>query len=121
MEGQHKIKREQYTILFQVADRRKRGRIDIKDFATFDNLLKKPDAEYEIAFRLFDEKGTGVIKFDEFMKLYNQNKGKDTLAFDFNSGWAGLYLGGSRHRHDITYPQFSQMLRALQGERIRQA
>ena len=83
--------------------------------------MKKPDAEYEIAFRLFDEKGTGVIKFDEFIKLYSQNKGKDTLAFDFNSGWAGLYLGGSRHRHDITYPQFSQMLRALQGERIRQA
>ena len=91
------------------------------DFATFDNLLKKPDAEYEIAFRLFDEKGTGVIKFDEFIRLYNQNKGKDSLAFDFNSGWAGLYLGGTRHRHDITYPQFSQMLRALQGERIRQA
>ena len=83
--------------------------------------MKKPDAEYEIAFRLFDEKGTGVIRFDEFIKLYTQNKGKDTLAFDFNSGWAGLYLGGSRHRHDITYPQFSQMLRALQGERIRQA
>ena len=104
-----------------MADRRKRGRIDLKDFATFDNLLKKPDAEYEIAFRLFDEKGTGVIKFDEFIKLYSQNKGKESLSFDFNSGWAGLYLGGSRHRHDITYPQFSQMLRALQGERIRQA
>ena len=104
-----------------MADRRKRGKIDIRDFATFDNLLKKPDAEYEIAFRLFDEKGTGVIKFEEFIKLYNQNKGEDTLAFDFNSGWAGLYLGGTKHRHDITYPQFSQMLRALQGERIRQA
>ena len=30
-------------------------------------------------------------------------------------------MGSKRHRHDITYPQFSQMLRGLQGERIRQA
>jgi solute carrier family 25 aspartate/glutamate transporter 12/13 len=83
--------------------------------------LNKPDAEYEIAFRLFDEDGTGTIKYDDFQRLYNQNKGTDTIPFDWNSEWASLYVGSRRHRHDITYPQFSQMLRGLQGERIRQA
>lgn len=70
---------------------------------------------------MFDEKGTGTIKYDDFMKLYNQNKGAETIPFDWNSEWASLYVGSKRNRHDITYPQFSQMLRALQGERIRQA
>jgi len=84
-------------------------------------LLAKPDAEYEIAFRLFDEDGTGTINYDDFQRLYNQNKGTDSIPFDWNSEWASLYVGSRKRRHDITYPQFSQMLRGLQGERIRQA
>ncbi|KAL8694875.1 MAG: hypothetical protein Q9218_000539 [Villophora microphyllina] len=120
-EDYHKIGREQYGILFQIADRRKTGRITLQDWGAFENLLSKPDAEYEIAFRLFDEKGTGTIKYEDFQKLYNQNKGDNTIPFDWNSEWASLYIGGRKHRHDMTYPQFSQMLRGLQGERVRQA
>ncbi|KAI4203166.1 MAG: hypothetical protein LQ350_002042 [Teloschistes chrysophthalmus] len=120
-EDYHKIKREQYGILYQIADRRKTGRISLQDWGAFENLLAKPDAEYEIAFRLFDEKGTGTIKYEDFQKLYNQNKGDNTIPFDWNCEWASLYIGGRKHRHDMTYPQFSQMLRGLQGERIRQA
>jgi solute carrier family 25 aspartate/glutamate transporter 12/13 len=84
-------------------------------------LLSKPDAEYEIAFRLFDENGTGTIKYDNFQKLYNLNKGEQSIPFDWSCEWASLYIGGKRRRHDMTYPQFCQMLRGLQGERIRQA
>ena len=83
--------------------------------------MSKPDAEYEIAFRLFDEDGTGTIKYDNFQKLYNLNKGDDSIPFDWNCEWASLYIGSRKKRHDMTYPQFSQMLRGLQGERIRQA
>ncbi|KAI9724785.1 MAG: hypothetical protein M1812_000061 [Candelaria pacifica] len=120
-EDYHKIKREQYAILFQVADRRGAGQINLQDWGTFENLLAKPDAEYEIAFRLFDVNGTGTVKYDDFQKLYNLNKGSDSIPFDWNCEWATLYIGGKKHRHDMTYPQFSQMLRGLQGERIRQA
>ena len=104
-----------------MADRKNVGRISVHDWAAFENLLAKPDAEYEIAFRLFDENGMGTIKSEDFFRLYNQNKGPDSVPFDWNCEWASLYVGSKRHRHDITYPQFSQMLRGLQGERIRQA
>lgn len=120
-EDYHKIKREQYGILFRVADRRKTGRVNLADWAAFENLLAKPDAEYEIAFRLFDVEGTGTVKYETFQKLYNQNKGSDSIPFDWNSEWASLYIGSKKTRHDMTYPQFAQMLRGLQGERIRQA
>ncbi|KAJ6085993.1 hypothetical protein N7486_010274 [Penicillium sp. IBT 16267x] len=120
-EDYHKIKREQYGILFQVADRRRHGKLSLSDWTTFENLLTKPDAEYEIAFRLFDLDGSGSVKFDTVQGLYNLNKTADSIPFDWNSEWASLYTGRTKTRHDMTYPQFSQMLRGLQGERIRQA
>jgi solute carrier family 25 aspartate/glutamate transporter 12/13 len=120
-EDYHKIKREQYGILFRVADRRRSGKLSLSDWATFENLLTKPDAEYEIAFRLFDLDGSGTVKWETVKGLYNLNKSADSIPFDWNSEWASLYTGRTKSRHDMTYPQFSQMLRGLQGERIRQA
>jgi solute carrier family 25 aspartate/glutamate transporter 12/13 len=93
----------------------------LQDWAIFENLLDKPDAEYEIAFRLFDPDGTGRVKYDDFLKTYNLNKGENTIPFDWNCEWAALYIGDKRKRHDMTYPQFAQMLRGLQGEKVRQA
>lgn len=49
-----KIGRAQYSILFKVADSRKRGLVSWDDFAVFQTLLKRPDADYWIAFQYFD-------------------------------------------------------------------
>ncbi|CRK23788.1 hypothetical protein BN1723_013125 [Verticillium longisporum] len=117
----HKIKREQYGILFRVADRKDAGRISLSEWAAFENLLMKPDAEYEIAFRLFDVSRTGSVKYEDFRQLYELNKGETSIPFDWECEWAKLYIGGKKKRHQMDYPQFSQMLRGLQGERIRQA
>ncbi|KAK1594736.1 mitochondrial carrier domain-containing protein, partial [Colletotrichum navitas] len=117
----HKIKREQYGILFGVADRKGVGKITLSEWAAFENLLMKPDAEYEIAFRLFDVDRTGNVKYEDFRKLYELNKGPDSIPFDWECEWAKLYIGSKKKRHHMDYPQFSQMLRGLQGERIRQA
>ncbi|ROT40869.1 mitochondrial carrier [Sodiomyces alkalinus F11] len=120
-EDYHKIKREQYGILFPVADRKGTGRINLSQWAAFENLLMKPDAEYEIAFRLFDVEGTGQVKYEDFRHLYELNKGPGSIPFDWECEWAKLYIGSQKKRHHMDYPQFSQMLRGLQGERIRQA
>ncbi|KAF1730853.1 Calcium-binding mitochondrial carrier protein Aralar1 [Beauveria bassiana] len=117
----HKIRREQYLILFRVADRRGQGRVSLSDWHFFENILAKPDAEYEIAFRLFDVERTGNVKYDDFRRLYELNKGPENIPFDWDCEWAKLYIGSRSKRHNLDYPQFSQMLRGLQGERIRQA
>lgn len=91
------------------------------DWGVFENLLMKPDSEYEIAFRLFDVDRTGNVKYDDFRKLYELNKGANNIPFDWDCEWAKLYIGSRKKRHNLDYPQFSQMLRGLQGERIRQA
>lgn len=120
-EDYHKIKRSQYAILFSIADRRAKGRISLSDWGTFNNLLAKPDAEYEIAFRLFSDSETGLVDFNSFKDVYSKNKEPGAIPFDWDSEWAALYIGGKKHRHSMTYPQFAQMLRGLQGERVRQA
>ncbi|KZZ97466.1 Mitochondrial carrier domain protein [Moelleriella libera RCEF 2490] len=120
-EDYHKIKRDQYSILFRVADTKGNGRVTLKDWGVFENLLSKPDAEYEIAFRSFDVDRTGHVKYDDFRRLYELNKGPDNIPFNWDCEWAKLYIGSRKKRHNLDYPQFSQMLRGLQGERIRQA
>ncbi|KAK0639029.1 mitochondrial carrier domain-containing protein [Cercophora newfieldiana] len=120
-EDYHKIKREQYSILFRIADRNHSGKVTLGDWAYFENLLSKPDAEYEIAFRLFDVERLGTVKYDDFRRLYELNKGPDSIPFDWDCEWAKLYIGCKTKRHSMDYQQFSQMLRGLQGERIRQA
>ncbi|KAF4119592.1 solute carrier family 25 (mitochondrial aspartate/glutamate transporter), member 12/13 [Geosmithia morbida] len=117
----HKIKREQYSILFRVADRKNNGRVTMSDWGVFENLLTKPDSEYEVAFRLFDVDRTGNVRYDDFRQLYELNKGADSIPFDWDGEWAKLYIGSRQNRHNLDYPQFAQMLRGLQGERIRQA
>ena len=49
-----RINRAQFGILFRVADRAKIGRISWDDFYLFETILKRPDAEYWIAFQYFD-------------------------------------------------------------------
>jgi len=119
-EDYHKIKREQYAILFYVADRRHRGHVNFQDWIAFENLLAKPDAEYDVAFRLFDTEGSGSISYDTFQKIFS-SKEEGRIPFNWNCDWATLYAGASKSRHGLDYTQFSQMLRGVTGERLRQA
>lgn len=95
--------------------------MDIHDWTVFNNLLAKADSEYEIAFKLFCDNQTGLVDFNGFKETYARNRSNDTIPFNWDSDWAKLYLGGRKNRHSMTYPQFAQMLRGLQGERVRQA
>ena len=104
-----------------MADRTHKGKLTLADWGYFENILSKPDAEYEIAFRLFDVERLGTVKYEDFRRLYELNKGPESIPFDWNCEWAKLYIGSKTKRHDMNYQQFSQMLRGLQGERVRQA
>ena len=49
-----RIGRGQFATLFRVADITKRGLLSWDDFVVFQTLLKRPDADYYIAFQYFD-------------------------------------------------------------------
>lgn len=91
------------------------------DFHAYENLISKPDADYEAPFRLFDMDGNGQVDINELKKIIEAHKGPDSIPFDWDSEWATLYIGDAKNRHAMTYPQFAQMMRGLVGERIRQA
>ncbi|KAI9312276.1 olfactory receptor [Dichotomocladium elegans] len=115
-----KIQREQFGLLYKVADRSNKGLVSFEDFVIFQNLLSKPDAEYEIAFRLFDVNGTGKVTFDQFKEVLSSNMPKDAVPFDFDCDWLKLYIGTKEGKHELSYEEFSQLLKGLQGERLRQ-
>ena len=50
----NKISRPQFATLFRVADANKRGLVSWDDFVVFETILKRPDADYWIAFQYFD-------------------------------------------------------------------
>ncbi|KAI9290719.1 mitochondrial carrier [Neoconidiobolus thromboides FSU 785] len=115
------LKREHYGILFNLADTRKRGLLSFTDFVVFEDLLAKPDAEYIIAFKLFDLDNSGKVSVDEFKSVLSQNWDPDSVPFDFESDWLKMYTGGKGPQHEIQFNSFCQLLKGLQAERIRQS
>ncbi|KAI8595341.1 mitochondrial carrier domain-containing protein [Dissophora ornata] len=119
-EDYKRLQRSQYGVLFNVADQSRSGTLSLSDFTVFENLLSLPDAEYEIAFRLFDTEGTGMITRDQFRQILTANVGQDAIPFDFECEWLKLYTGGKDATHEMPYKEFTQLLKGLQAERLRQ-
>ncbi|KAG0201634.1 mitochondrial aspartate-glutamate transporter agc1 [Mortierella sp. GBA30] len=119
-EDYKRLQRSQYGVLFDVADQAKQGLLSLSDFTVFENLLSQPDAEYEIAFRLFDTTGSGMITREQFQQILAANIGKDAIPFDFECEWLKLYTGGKNATHEMAYQEFTQLLKGLQAERLRQ-
>ena len=43
-----------------------------EDYLDFDALILRPNAEFEIAFRLFDEDGDGLVNINEFKRVISE-------------------------------------------------
>ncbi|EJU02615.1 mitochondrial carrier [Dacryopinax primogenitus] len=115
-----KITRGQYALLFRVADVNRRGRLSFDDFHVFETLLKRPDADYWIAFQYFDADRSGAIDYDEFKNVFESCLGPEALPFNFDCDWVKLYLGRKDGAHVLGYNEFTQLMKGLQGERLRQ-
>ncbi|KAL4070705.1 mitochondrial carrier domain-containing protein [Scleroderma citrinum] len=116
-----KIGRAQFAILFRVADASKRGLVSWEDFTVFETMLKRPDADYWIAFQYFDVDNSGTITLDEFKNVFTANVSTSVVPFDFDCDWVKLYLGKKNGTHVLGYNEFTQLMKGLQGERVRQA
>lgn len=116
-----KIGRAQFGLLFRVADTSKRGLVSWDDFTVFETVLKRPDADYWMAFQYFDVDHSGYITFDEFKHVFIANVGPDAIPFNFDCDWVKLYLGKKNGTHVLGYNEFTQLMKGLQEERLRQA
>ncbi|KAI0094463.1 mitochondrial carrier [Irpex rosettiformis] len=116
-----KIGRAQFATLFRVADTNKRGLVSWDDFVVFETILKRPDADYWIAFEYFDVDNSGTITYDEFKNVFKSAITSESIPFDFDGDWVKLYLGKKDGTHVLGYNEFTQLMKGLQGERLRQA
>ena len=97
-----RISRPQFATLFRVADANKRGLVSWDDFVVFETILKRPDADYWIAFQYFDayvvtsalgyipscvfasSDNSGTITYDEFKNVFKSTITSDNIPFDFD-------------------------------------
>ncbi|KIY50427.1 mitochondrial carrier [Fistulina hepatica ATCC 64428] len=116
-----KIGRHHFAKLFRIADASRRGLVSWDDFTVFETLLKRPDAPYWMAFQYFDVDQSGYITYDEFKTVFSSLLGQDSMPFDFESDWVKLHLGKKMGTHVLGYTEFTQLMKGLQAERLRQA
>ena len=110
--AQHKVKGEQYSILFHVADRngirkvdvrqatcdahepdneiRRTRKVDVHDWSAFKNLLLESDAEYEMAFCLSDINRTHCTPSGNGVPLLVWVMGQRRSEYASLVGWYSL-------------------------------
>ncbi|KAL1408030.1 mitochondrial aspartate-glutamate transporter agc1 [Vanrija albida] len=120
-EGFNRINREQYGVLFRVAANRATNLVSFEDFVVFETLLKRPDADYQLAFSVFDVDDSGAIDFEEFKSVLQENIASSGIPFNFDCDWIKLYLGKRGTKHVLGYSEFTQLIKGFQGERLRQS
>eukprot|EP01117_Protostelium_nocturnum_P013703 TRINITY_DN5141_c0_g1_i1.p1 TRINITY_DN5141_c0_g1~~TRINITY_DN5141_c0_g1_i1.p1 ORF type:complete len:863 (-),score=251.43 TRINITY_DN5141_c0_g1_i1:62-2650(-) len=106
-----------FKYLFEMADKDKSGTLDFTEFALFDLLASKPDAEFELAFRLFDFNSNGVVSKEDVLKVMEANKSKH--KFDSNCNLMIRFFGPDGKRK-LRLPEFSQFFLNLTEEIPRQ-
>lgn len=119
-EDYKKIDRQQFGLLWKIVDPEDKGKINLQQWANFQSIINAPDAEYRVAFMLFDVNHDGTVSFEEFKKTFEEGRSKDALPFNFSSNWMKLYTGDEKSTA-ITYAEFTQMVKDIQSERARQA
>lgn len=118
--GELDVDKEKFSKLFDIIfkpDGQKPHFMSFDDYVHFCELLRKPDAEYEIAFKVIDRDGDGKISRDEFKRVICATVDEDSPPFDFNSDWVNIYFPQNQ---PLSYEQFAQLLKGLPNERIRQ-
>ncbi|KAF8147496.1 hypothetical protein BJ912DRAFT_1126419 [Pholiota molesta] len=121
--GLTRIGRSQSAILFRIAGASRRGLVSWEDFTIFETLLKRPDANYWMAFQYFAIGLSGYIDYNEFKTVFSANLGPDAIPFDFDwsdasaaplsphslsacSDWIQLYLGKKSGSHVLGCKDF---------------
>lgn len=97
-----------YRYLFEIADKDNSGTLNFAEFALFDMISSKPDAEFEIAFRVFDTQNNGVVSKDDVLRVLENNKSKSAYRFDANCNLMKRFFGpdGKRKLRSLEFSQF---------------
>ncbi|EGG18680.1 EF-hand domain-containing protein [Cavenderia fasciculata] len=109
---------DKFKILFQIADVDHTGYISFDEYKTFDELMAKPEAEYFLAFKLFDRDGNGTVSKNDFQNVVTASL-DPSVPFNFESELVNLYFGKGG-KSELNYSQFTQLLKDFQQERIKQ-
>jgi solute carrier family 25 aspartate/glutamate transporter 12/13 len=111
---------EVISVYARAADTTGDSLISFEEFAAFESLLRRPDADSLLSFRLFDVQRRGIITFDNFQSTLTKTAGCREVPFDFESNFVKMYFGPKKGT-PLDYFAFVQLLQNLPTEHARQA
>ncbi|KAI3383104.1 hypothetical protein SNEBB_006679 [Seison nebaliae] len=116
-----KINRQTLKILSRTVNCNEDGYISFDEFKNFEQLLSRPDAIFEIAFRLFDIDRSQSISFEEFKRVLSHTNLHSLYPFNFSSEFVHLHFGEGNNLRRLRYKGFTQLLVDLHEEHSIQA
>jgi len=93
--------------------------LTFEEFLNFEILMTGPEADYRIAFEMFDSDKNGMITLDEFRNVIQTTRFSRDLRFDINCEWVRKFFG-TEGKNKIDYYEFTQLLKGLEGEVLTQ-
>lgn len=120
MQKEENYNKDTLHLLSGVVDQTKDGFISFSELLAFESLLCSPDAQFRIAFQLFDLDGKGSVSFDEFADVIKKTQQHQKFPFDFECAFVKRFFGHDKMR-EVPYDEFTQLLEDLQKEHIKQA
>ncbi|TRZ02101.1 hypothetical protein DNTS_004795 [Danionella cerebrum] len=115
-----RLSKEATDLLAAVVDQTKNGLISFQEFLAFESVLCAPDADFLVAFQLFNKTGDGFVKFEDVHRVFTQTTVHQQIPFDWDSEFVRLHFGADRKKR-LNYVEFSQFLLEMQLEHARQA
>eukprot|EP01127_Copromyxa_protea_P012029 TRINITY_DN3097_c0_g1_i1.p1 TRINITY_DN3097_c0_g1~~TRINITY_DN3097_c0_g1_i1.p1 ORF type:complete len:724 (-),score=137.95 TRINITY_DN3097_c0_g1_i1:48-1907(-) len=108
---------ELMSVLFHLADHNHNAKISFSEFLLFQQLMNSPDADYQLAFLIFNGMKESGVTMDNFVHaLAKVKRTQLDLDSDFVRGFFG-YSGAET----LNYLEFTQLLKGMEYEALRQA
>ena len=104
-------------LLFQVADKAKKGSVTAAEFIEFQSLLGGAHGEFEVLHRIINTKNSDNVTLEDIKQFLNARR-PSAVAFDFNAEALRPFFSGKTDRQ-VSLAELGEIVRALRNERLR--
>jgi solute carrier family 25 aspartate/glutamate transporter 12/13 len=95
-------------------------RLSFADFVAFHNVMTKPNAEYEVAFRLYNPERRADVFLPQFKHIFKHTPCNSHVSLQSDVIKPYFQAHGDEEKQSLSYAEFSQLLSRMPHERIRQ-
>lgn len=112
-------KADLFKAYFDLADRDQSGFVSFSEYSFFSKLLSTENAEFELAFQIFDLKGDGKVTKDEFEAVMSAHTSEDFSLANYQGLEERFF--GEDGKAELDYEKFVAFLSGMKTEVLKVA